>query len=70
MKHSNCFFISSESPRNLYMWWQRFTEQLSWAEIANYHGVSAERVHQIVFRCEYKRAASPKQFMVMLERAI
>lgn len=70
MKKSNCYFIASESPRNLYIWWQYFIDQNPISDIARYHEMSNSRVYQILYRCEYKRNLDPKNFEKMLERAV
>ena len=62
--------LRAESPRNLYIWWQYSTEQMSKSDIARYHGVSFSRVEQIIHRCELKRIAYPEMFMEALATAI
>ena len=70
MEKMSCFFISKESPRNLFIWWQYFTLNMKKSDIARYHGISEPRVEQICYRTEFKRRQAPKAFEKALEYAI
>lgn len=61
--------MRKESTRNLFIWWQWSTEGLNKSEIAKYHGISHERVTQIIRRCEIKRLTNNKQFLNQLANA-
>ena len=59
-----------ESPRNLFIWWQRFMQTMPICDIARYHGITPERVKQIFTRVEVKRELNEDQFTMMVYNAI